>query len=287
MNQKEVISFKTTAGIELKGSLYRATTLRKEITIIYFHGGGLFFGDRDDLPKVYVNHFLRGGYDFLALDYPLAPETKIGGILQASSEALRFYLKNYNDPLGLKSNQYILFGRSAGAYLSFMVWDQLMSQGITLPKAIISLYGYTRFDEPEFNMPSKYYHKMAKIPDEIIKKIVSDTPVTYGPMNTRFFLYVKARQEGTWIRQLYDGQSPEGYSLAGEKLKLLPPTFLAAASQDPDVPYRISKTLSKEIPDAKLITIYGEMHDFDREPSSPSGSLVYEEMTQWLESRGL
>ncbi|AIF49831.1 alpha/beta hydrolase [Pelosinus sp. UFO1] len=285
MNKPEIFSFVTEENIKLNVNLYKAKNNRKNITILYFHGGGLLYGVRDDLPEIYINNFLNAGYDFLALDYPLAPESKLDMILKSVFEMLFFYLKNLDKVFELKNNKYVLFGRSAGAYLSFMMCDMLIKNEALMPMAIISLYGYARLDEVQFNTPNKYYNKLASVPDESIEKIISDSPVTYGPMNLRFSLYIKARQEGMWIKHLCGKEDPKKYSLDDEKLKAFPPTILAAATLDPDVPYRMTKTLRKLIPNSHLITIYREVHDFDRDVNDESGRLTYEEIIKWLEDR--
>lgn len=285
MNEPEVFSLVTEGNLKLNADLHRAQSNRKNITIIYLHGGGLLFGARNDLPELYINKFLHSGYDFLALDYPLAPESKLEQILNSVSSLLTFYLENTDSAFKLKNNKYVLFGRSAGAYLAFMLCNKLINSKAPLPAAIISLYGYTKLDEMQFNTPSKHYNKLAKVPEESIEKIISDSPVTYGPMASRFSLYIKARQEGTWTSYLCGPEHPAKYSLADEALRSFPPTILAAATLDPDVPYRMSKSLLKLIPNSHLITIYREVHDFDRNLNDESGRLTYDEIIEWLDDK--
>ena len=282
MNKAETFSFVTRENISLNMNLHRAKSNRKDIVVIYFHGGGLLYGTRDDLPKPYVEQFLQAGYDFLAVDYLLAPEAKLDLILRSAFETLIFC---QNDPkLSSLMGKYILFGRSAGAYLAFMLCDMLRKKAAA-PLALISLYGYARLDDPQFNTPSKYYSKLPVVSDESIRKIIAKTPVTYGPMDLRFSLYIKARQEGSWIKTLCGNEPLEKYSLSNEQLQNFPPTFLAAATMDPDVPYRISKTLSRLIPDSHLSTIYQEVHDFDRDTTNDSGRQTYSEILSWLEKK--
>ena len=283
MNAPEIFSFVTEETIKLNMNLYRAKSNRKNITIIYFHGGGLLYGVRDDLPEIYINKFLNSGYDFLTLDYPLAPESKLEVILKASYEEILYYLENHHSVFALDDNKYVLFGRSAGAYLCFMMCHRLIKNNSIKPMSVISLYGYARLDEFQFNTPSKHYKKLAQVSDDSIEKIISDSPVTYGPMHLRFSLYIKARQEGTWIKSICEEEDPTKYSLDEDKLKNFPPTILAAATLDPDVPYKISKTLSKLIPNSHLITIYEGVHDFDRDISKELGILAYEEILKWME----
>ena len=285
MSEPEVFSLITEDNIKLAANLQRAKTQRKNATIIYFHGGGLLYGVSDDLPALYINKFLDAGYDFLALDYPLAPEAKIDQILQSALALLCFYLQNTASVFKLNNNKYVLFGRSAGAYLCFMLCAQLINSKALLPAAIISLYGYTRLDEVQFNTPSKHYNKLASIPAASIENMIADSPVTYGPLAARFFLYVKARQDGTWTNHLCGPEDPAKYSLTDAMLRSFPPTILAAATLDPDVPYRMSKSLMKLIPDSHLLTIYKEVHDFDRDLNDASGRVTYDEIIAWLEAR--
>ncbi|WP_110955972.1 alpha/beta hydrolase [Anaerosinus massiliensis] len=284
MNKPETFSFTTKENINLNMDLYKAEKNRKNITVLYFHGGGLLYGTRDDLPEVYIHMYLEAGYDLLALDYPFAPEANLKLILDSSFAALAYYLENKTIRLGLTNQHYILFGRSAGAYLCFMLYTLLLQNKAVLPLAIISLYGYTRLDEIEFSTPSKHYNKLGTISDAAIEKIIADSPITYGPMHLRFSLYIKARQDGTWINLLCGKESSAAYSLDEEQLKLLPPTLLAAATLDPDVPFRISKALSKRIPNAHLITVYKDVHDFDRNLEDPEGKSTYAKIIQWLEN---
>ena len=96
MTDPEIFSCITKENIHLHATLYREKRNRKNLTILYFHGGGLLYGISTDLPENYINEFLNSGYNFLTLDYPLAPETKLHLILKSTFELLSFYLKNFN-----------------------------------------------------------------------------------------------------------------------------------------------------------------------------------------------
>ena len=126
MREEANINFNSKDNIKLNMTLYKSKKDRKNITIIYFHGGGLLYGVRDDLPKIYVNQFLDSGYDLLLLDYPLAPESNIDTILSSSLDEVYYFLDNYSTIFNLTSNNFILFGRSAGAYLSLMICNMMI-----------------------------------------------------------------------------------------------------------------------------------------------------------------
>jgi len=282
MPSPETFTFATSTGIEIPVSLHRATAPRKRTTILYLHGGGLLYGTRHDLPQCYLDAFLHAGYDVLAPDYPLAPESDLGTILATMTELIAAARDEGDARFRLDTPDYVLFGRSAGAYLALMLCQALNEGGITCPKAIISLYGYARLDEPAFLAPSKHYGAFPSLSPQDVEKIIGNTPVTEGDISTRFALYVTARQHGSWIGMVCGDAPPERYSLDASQLAAFPPTFLAAATMDPDVPYKMSKSLARAIPGARLMTVYGETHDFDRDTRDPTGASVYAEIIRWL-----
>lgn len=282
MTEQKNFNFTASNGISLQADLYLASDKRRNTTIVYLHGGGLLYGVRDDLPQVYIKMLLAAGYDLLTVDYPLAPESNLAVILDTALEELQFYLHNNCSTLGLANEKYILFGRSAGAYLALMLCNRLIMAGWHRPTALISLYGYTGFTEPQFAQPSKHYNKLAKISNMQAEKIISATPIVYGALSERFALYIKARQDGNWPEYLGVDTKLPPYSLDAVQLQNLPPLIMAAATLDPDVPYKLSKNLAKAIPSSKLITVYEQEHDFDRDTAKPLGKNVYAEIIDWL-----
>lgn len=283
IGKEEVFHYVSGQGISIPMSLHRAPEGSKKTTVIYFHGGGLIYGSRHDLPEMYRNIFLRAGYDFLAIDYPLAPESGLETILEVSRASVVHYLEESATKFGLANSRYVLFGRSAGAYLAFMTCHALIACGAPVPKAILSLYGYSRLDEKAFLSPSAFYRAFPSLSAAHKEKIVGDFPITEGSLETRFALYADARKEGSWIRTLCGDLAPETYSLSADRLAQFPPVFLSASTMDPDVPFRMSKSLLPVLRNAHLVPIYGEVHDFDRDTLDPQGAAVYREIVSWMD----
>ena len=278
MNNPETLCMTSRGGIRLEADWHKATHRRKNTAILYFHGGGLLFGIRRDLPEPYVRSFLEAGYDFFALDYPLAPEAPLEVILSSALELAQHCLAQP----ALAADRYLLFGRSAGAYLALQLCELLRRAGAP-PSALLCLYGYAGLTGEEFCTPSRHYLQLPAVPEAAVWKMSTDGPVVWGPLTTRLALYIKSRQEGSWSRLLCGSSPPEDYSLSAAQLQSFPPAFLAAATMDPDVPYRHSKELSRQIPGSHLSSVYLEAHDFDRDPSGEAGRQVYQEMLHWLE----
>jgi acetyl esterase/lipase len=216
----------------------------------------------------------------LALDYPLAPETKLPDILASIQDGLKWFQSHAVSDLSLDSADYLLFGRSAGAYLALLTASRITFK----PAAIISFYGYHTLREASFRIPSRHYLAYQRLAKAEAERLLSPIPIVKGEKELRFALYVYARKSGTWLSYLLnDIKEASTYSLNDEQLATLPPTYLASAKDDPDVPYQLSEKLSQKIPSTKLNTIASEEHDFDRNLSNPLGIEAYRDVIVWLD----
>ncbi len=284
--------FTTEQGITLKVDVHRAGTGRRGASVLYFHGGGLLCGTRDDLPSLYLEMFTAQGYDVYCFDYPLAPECNLGQIHEAVFSCLKWFLTRERGP-------FFLFGRSAGAYLALYLAHAARLAGLPAPAGILSFYGYPGLLDPEFSKPSAYYKKFLPMDASIVARLTDKNggPVVYGPLKDRYLLYVYARQTGAWARLLcglgasatQDVSSPAGmdllvrHSLTPEDLAQLPPAFLTASSTDQDVPFGSSKRMARLIPGAQFHPVYNMEHDFDRDAGRPEGREAYETALKWME----
>lgn len=281
MQNNRVVSYGSIEGVPIHLTLYLAETNRKNKTILYLHGGGFVYGTADDLPETYLKQLLEAGYDFVTLEYPLAPEVKLDVMIQKIIEGIDWFLLHYSDELSLNSNEYILFGRSAGAYLSVQVTQRMRQK----PQALLLLYGFHTLQEASFRVPSRHYLTFPKVEDRLVKGITKGKPVVNGLKETRFAIYIHYRQAGNWIKEILNSEDkPSNYTLSNSELSQLPPAFLAASNGDPDVPYRISKKMAETIPGAFLETIVSDEHDFDRTTTDAIGKEVYTKIIDWLEN---
>lgn len=224
-------------------------------TILYLHGGGLVFGQRDDLPKSYIEKFIKNNRVFISIDYLLSPEVKLDEMLKVLKQSISSISRQYQI-----SNNLFLMGRSAGAYLCYL----LIRDGIKA-KGFISLYGYHQITLPEFTNPAPFYTRFPRVLPMNAQLLVKQYPLVKGPMQDRYPIYLSGRQFGTWINSLVPlTKSKKEFSLTNEDLRHFPPTILLHSTNDPDVPFSMSLTASQIIPNALLIPIEKQEHDFDR-----------------------
>lgn len=256
----EELCFRTTS-IPLYVTLYQKKDIRQRAALLYFHGGGLLCGNRHDLPDYHIDTLCLAGYSIFAFDYRLAPATKIPEILDDVTAAVRWYLKKRGD----SRLPYFLWGRSAGAYLALLAGRQTYEES---PRGILSYYGYAFLENYWYNTPSDYYQKLPKVDLSSLAPL-RDEVCADAPLEERFALYIRARQQGNWIQEIYDNR--EKYFYAPYSFRLVdsfqnyPPVFMTHATGDPDVPFAEAKALYSLLPNTtEAYYVSVQQHDYDR-----------------------
>lgn len=255
---------------------YPAQYRTPKATFLYFHGGGLIFGQPNDLPQDYIKQLVQAGYQIIAFDYPLFPRHDFKQILQAAQAGLDWYLREGFSQLKQSKSDYILFGRSAGAYLALY----LTAHAATPPLATISLYGYYQLTDASFSVPSRHYLQFPKLSDEALDQLLKKPNLT---ADDRYLIYLGLRQKGSWLKQLAPDTNLKAFQITADQLAKFPPSFIAAADQDPDVPSRQSRKLAQAIPQSQLTIVASSDHDFDRTQIDTLGQPLYSQLITWLD----
>ncbi len=274
----ETFCYKET-NIKLHATLYRSKKKTTRATILYFHGGGLLYGKRTDLPTYHIDTFCDAGYSILAFDYRLSPATKLPHIIDDVKDAIIWYLHNRTH-LVYSECPYFLWGRSAGAYLCLLTGKMDLPEK---PIGILSYYGYTFINDSWYNSPNPYYGKFPAVDSAVIKSMCNEDETAEGSLDTRYSLYVYARQTGKWISMLIDNSIDDFYNSYSFKnitdLGSYPPVLLAHSFHDPDVPFAESQALSSLLPKSHFFVASAKIHDFDKDTTcDDSLSLIDESL---------
>lgn len=252
---------------EKQATLYTDKSVEQRAVLLYFHGGGLLFDNRNDLPKSHINVFCSAGFSIIAFDYPLAPAVKLNRILADCVNSVNYYLDNANELIGLNL-PYFLFGRSAGAYLALLTGREKF---LVEPRGLISYYGYGLLCDDWYKTPSKHYLTLPKVPDSCLDA-VSHSPHAIGDYETHYAVYVYARQSGRWSQLFYEGR--EKFLMTDYSLRLCDnypcKLFCAHSSNDTDVPFEEFNALCEKFGVKDKLIVSDKMHDFDRMENSRS-----------------
>ena len=253
-------------------TLYKNNKVETKSVILYFHGGGLLYGDRNDLPETHIEKFCENNYAILSFDYRLAPKYKLPDIISDIISSINWYIDNrYN--LFKSELPYFLWGRSAGAYLSLLAAREDYREK---PLGILSYYGYGFMEDNWANTPNPHYCKLPKVEEKIMNDILNKEDES---INNRYALYVYARQSGNWFSLIYNEKVKYlllNYSLrVGVDPKKYPPIFLTHSFYDPDVPCQESRSIHELFPNSELFLVSSDEHDFDRfEEKSSTAELL-------------
>lgn len=245
------IVYKRVDGCELPADVWEpADTDSLRPVLIYLHGGALIMGNRSsDRPEI-VNLLLPKGYVIVSLDYRLAPETKLPGIIEDLRDALRWVREQ--GPMLFKAdpNRIAVHGVSAGGYLT------LMSGFCVEPRwqALISYYGYGDIIGDWLVRPDAGYMRQRMIShDEALSVVGKGVPPCGTLDNKRFNFYLYCRQTGRWPAEVtgLDPQTDRSgfkpYCPLRNVTPQYPPTLLCHGMKDADVPYEQSSAMADEL----------------------------------------
>ncbi|MBM7561428.1 alpha/beta hydrolase [Fusibacter tunisiensis] len=257
--------------------------------IIYFHGGGLIFGNRREMTDEQVRFFIESGYNVISVDYRLAPETKLVEIVNDLKDAIDFIKTFDGFMVKLDMSKLIYMGRSAGGYLALL----LATYEGYAPAAVVSIYGYGSITSEWYKKPSPYYLTRKRISLEMAESVIGNEAVSDGKME-RFLYYLYLRQQGKWL----DHVAGFDVSLHSEEWKEYSPlerfdggypaTVLVHGDGDRDVPYEESCKIHKKLCAlgvvSRLITVENAGHGFDHSIEEKRVRGIFEAIVDFLNS---
>lgn len=265
------------SGLPHQASLHRAMSHRKNNTIVYYHGGGFIFGSKDDLPAYAIEKLTNAGYNLLCMEYPKAPEMSLSKICDFVQEQL-IWVQDNCKKLNL-SEDYILFGRSAGGFLVLHLSQQMARMNRKVPDKLIVFYGYEALTEEEFILPSNHYLNFPHLTWDEVKSAIEKDPIFTSNLLKRYPMYIYARQTGNWLKLL--GLDASSQTSLTEDIQELPSIFFAASYHDKDVSYQNSLKMTKKYRESVLFTSWLDKHEFDQIESEETEDL-YKKLLSWL-----
>jgi acetyl esterase/lipase len=271
-------TYKTVGDCSIEADVYLPADRSKPLpAIVYLHSGALILNSRKEIIPKQLVQYLEAGYAVIAIDYRLAPETKLPEIISDLKDAFRWIHERGPELFGIDTNRIGVVGRSAGGYLTLMA-------GICIepkPKVLVSSFGYGDLVGDWYTKPDPYYCTMPRVRREETG-ICSDGPevTSRGSKNERagkFYLY--CRQNGLWPLEVggHDPVKEREFFLPYCPLYNIsrdyPPTMLLHGDKDNDVPYEQSVMMAKELArnnvENELVTIPGGGHGFDEDMDKP------------------
>jgi acetyl esterase/lipase len=227
------------SGVQLKLDVWQAQADVPVPTVIYYHGGGWFFGDRTGAVPYFMPWIARG-WNVINVEYRMSGTAPAPAAVEDARCALRWVYRNAKQ-FHLDSSRMIVTGHSAGGHLALMAGMLQNSDGLD--------------DDCPADSATDVPMRVSAVVD------------WYGPTDVSDILQGANRQTYAvaWLAGLTDKAaeakrvSPISYIHAG-----LPPIIMLHGDQDPTVPYsqsvHLHTLLDADHQPNQLYTIAGGKH---------------------------
>ena len=274
-DEPRTFTYKTIGNTDIKADVYRLAGEDVRPVILWIHGGALIMGSRKMLPGDQRDRFLRAGYVVVAIDYRLAPETRLPEILEDIEDAHRWVRDQGPTLLRIDPRRVVAVGQSGGGYLALMAGVRVQPR----LKAVVSFYGYGDIAGEWYSRPDAFYLAQQRVTKEDADKMVGEQALSESPPLPRIGFYVYCRQNGRWPHEVAgldpDTEADKFEPYCPERLvsSTYPPTLLLHGDRDTDVPFQMSErmaaALSRQGVEHRLYRMAGFDHMFDVFPEGP------------------
>lgn len=247
---KQTLVYKTVGDCQIQADVYRTAGDEVRPAILWIHGGALIMGSRNQLAPEQAERYLKAGYTIVAIDYRLAPETRLPAIIEDLQDAYRWVREQGPSLFRADPNRIAVIGHSAGGYLTLMAGFCVNPR----PKALVSFYGYGDIIGAWYSRPDPFYNQQPAIaPIEAYAAVGGPVVTQSGPGSPRSLFYLYCRQQGLWPK-LVAGYDPDTEPNAFEPFcpirnvtKDYPPTLLLHGAKDTDVPVEQSILMAQAL----------------------------------------
>ncbi len=263
----QTLIYKSAGGCEIHADVYGAAAGASKPAVMWIHGGALISGSRKSLGGKFHQALLEAGYAVVSIDYRLAPETKLPGIVEDLQEAWRWLHRESVSRFGIDPKRMAVGGGSAGGYLTLMCGFAVDP----IPRALVSYYGYGDITTPWYAEPDEFYRKSPLVAKDEAYGSVGAEPLSEPPeRHQRGHFYLYCRQQGLWPIEVA-GRDPrkepawfDRYCPIRNVTDEYPPTLLIHGTEDTDVPYSESKNMAEKLARSgvshEFITVSGAAH---------------------------
>jgi acetyl esterase/lipase len=284
---KQTYTYKLVGGCEIRADVYRPPDEVVRPVILWIHGGALIGGRRGMISDRQRDMYVDSGCVVVSIDYRLAPETKLAGIIEDVRDGYKWVREKGPELFHIDPDRVAVVGHSAGGYLTLMTGFCVEPR----PQALVSFYGYGDIAGPWYSRPDSFYCQQPTVSKEEAYRAVGEAEVSAAEGDDRGRFYLYCRQRGLWPREVA-GHDPDEEPEAFDALCPVrnvtpdyPPTMLLHGDADTDVPYEQSVMMAEELARAgvehELVTIPGGPHGFDA-TDAPAVADAFERVLDFL-----
>ena len=269
---KKTFVYKTVGDCRIEADVYRAEGDAVQPMVVWLYGGALIIGSRHGVSGGLAALCRKEGYILISLDYRLAPEVKLPGIIDDLRDAFRWIREKGPALFHADPNRIVVAGGSAGGYLTMMMGISIEPR----PTALLAYWGYGSFQSPWATQPSTHHGTADSLMPkaEMLKaiggKVLTGTRGNDDVFKRRVAYYNWLRQNGLWAKTVTgfdpatEGDKLSRYCPVRNITPRYPPMLMIHGTADTDVPCEESAAMARELArhevPHQLITIPGGGH---------------------------
>jgi acetyl esterase/lipase len=265
---RATFTYKTAGNLPIKADVFSGSPEKPRPVAVWIHGGALIMGDRHGIDKALAADLIKAGYVVVSIDYRLAPETKLAGILEDVRDAFAWVRQDGPRLFGAEPDRIVVLGGSAGGYLTLMSGFMIEPR----PRALVSFWGYGDIAGEWYSRPDAFYRRQPLVSEAEARSAVGTQALAEPPRSNkrgRFYLY--CRQNGSWTKEvaghdaLVEPKALEPFCPIRHVTQKYPPTLLIHGTIDTDVPHEQSVQMDREL------ARHGVPHEFISVPGGGHG----------------
>jgi acetyl esterase/lipase len=246
---KQTYAFKKTNQHEILADVYTTGATGKRPVIVFFHGGGFVFHNREiGLQPALRDALLKNKYIVVSADYRLAPQTKIDQILKDAEDVYGWTIDEGPRLFNADPAKVVVMGTSAGGHLALH-----LGLKTPRPKAVVAIsspvdYSFMGFETGE--------HSTLKTAPQYAA--VGEAEISSDDQDKRLALYSFLRVNKLFLYEVFgfDVSKDQGRFKSLLPVNNLdagyPPTLIVHAKLDGDVPYSQAEVLDAAMTKMKI-----------------------------------
>ena len=247
--------YKSVDGLAIRADVHRPDDDIMRPVVISIHGGALIMGSREWIDGRLKGMLLDAGYVIVSIDYRLAPETLLPGIIEDVEDAYRWVVEQGPELFHADIGRIAVTGSSAGGYLILITGHRCQPR----PAALVSFFGYGDLIGSWYSSPSPHArHHTTTMSEGDAQALAGGPPISEAGhrVGDGGAFYQHCRQLGTWPHAV-SGWDPHAeadrfspYMPVVNVDTDYPPTLLIHGTSDTDVPYEQSVMMAEALTSA-------------------------------------
>jgi acetyl esterase/lipase len=248
---KTTAVYKQVGKLKIHADVYRPATKDVLPVVVWIHGGALINGHREGVSGRVRQWAKDNGCALVSIDYRLAPETRLPGIIEDLEDAFQWIRGAGAKQFQLDPKRVAVTGGSAGGCLTLTAGYRVKPR----PQVLLAFWDYGDLIGDWYSKPSPHpRHHRSKLSEQDAWKQVAGPPIADSRKRDGDggAFYQFTRQQGIWPKAVtgwdpvFDAKKFHPYMAVKNVSRDYPPTAMIHGTADTDVPYEQSTMMAEQ-----------------------------------------